>query len=279
MSHQVFIQRGGGGTGISHPTQKYYEVAISLHPPPPPGKCAFMQFTVYTIQKSSPPSPAINPLVMTMTQLTLDCAYPTFSSSIIIIILITVYSLYSPHFPPLLSPPLPSPLPYPLSSLLLLSPSPASLLGPDRSLWQLEYINLTGCTMITDVAMQRLSKAIASHPSPHHTYHPSPPHASHSVTSQPPRTLSMHTSPAATRAVLRDGGGVGGGGEGRRGVEGGDGWRGRMVEPQLVFLILSGCKLITDNGLRCVCVCVWVWVYRSIPHKRPSRGEGWALTK
>ena len=83
-------------------------------------------------------------------------------------------------------------------------------------MWGLQYIDLTGCSLISDTALQRLGQALSP------------------------------AIPGGNSQTMAGGGNsqtiAGGGGRGR---EGG-------LDSQLKCLILSGCSLITDAGLRCV---------------------------
>lgn len=94
------------------------------------------------------------------------------------------------------------------------------LLGPLHDCWQLQYIDLTGCQLVTDTALQRIARAISHSPSPPH--HP-------------------HTTTLSTGCVCAGGGAWP--------MPGGGGWRERS-ESRLKCLILSGCHHITDTGLR-----------------------------
>jgi len=69
-------------------------------------------------------------------------------------------------------------------------------------MWQLAHVDLTGCALITDTALQRIAQAI---------------------TTPPPSS-------------------------GDPGGKSCDQWKG--VEPKMTTLVLSGCHLITDVGLR-----------------------------
>ena len=104
-----------------------------------------------------------------------------------------------------------------------------SLLGHHHNFWRLEYVDLTGCVLVTDIAIQRVAQALGS------LQHPLLSPLGCSCGRGGGRT-------AMTREI--DGGSKGGG---RRKKE-------EATEPQLKYLILSGCHLVTDVGLR------WVWL-------------------
>ncbi len=75
-------------------------------------------------------------------------------------------------------------------------------------MWRLEHVDLTGCSLITDTTLQRISQAITTSPPVHSTDNSN--------------------------------------GRGKKKE-----WKEEaVVEPNLKSLILSGCHLITDVGLR-----------------------------
>ena len=92
-------------------------------------------------------------------------------------------------------------------------------------MWGLQYIDLTGCSLISDTALQRLGQALS----------PAIPGG------------NSQTMAGGGNSQTMAGGGnsqtiAGGGGRGREGC----------LDSQLKCLILSGCSLITDAGLRYV---------------------------
>ncbi len=83
------------------------------------------------------------------------------------------------------------------------------MLGRQQSMWQLEHVDLTGCSLITDTTLQRISQAI---------------------TTSPPALHSTDNAKGGKKEWKEE----------------------ACVEPKLNSLILSGCHLITDVGLRYV---------------------------
>ena len=104
-----------------------------------------------------------------------------------------------------------------------------SLLPKKHFRWKLEYVDLSGCSLITDTALQRLAQSLSS--SPHLT---------------PPPCSFLASSQSCGRGNAGEGGGGGGGEE-----KGGE-------ESQLKCLILSGCYSVTDVGLRYIYIKFYV---------------------
>ena len=94
------------------------------------------------------------------------------------------------------------------------------LVGKGHHHWKLKYIDLSGCSLITDTALQRISQSLTAIPS------------------IPPPCACANVS-----SYFRDGTGSGWSGDSGN-------WRGLEKVPQLKCLILSGCFHITDVGLR-----------------------------
>ncbi len=122
--------------------------------------------------------------------------------------------LMNTHCDPLSLPPSPLSPSFPPSS----PPPSFSLLSKISCRWKLEYLDISGCHLVTDTALQKLAQSLVPRP-------------------RIPHPTSSHLGGLFSRGGGRDGGGGGGGGGG------GD-------HPQLKCLILSGCHAITDKGLR-----------------------------
>ena len=106
------------------------------------------------------------------------------------------------------------------------------LLTRNNHFWQLEYLDLSGCSLVTDRSLQRIAQALSRN------HQPRPPSCSHC-----PLYVAGRCDAGACVMGWNGLGEVGGG---ARGVASGR----EQKSPQLKCLILSGCHRLTDEGLR-----------------------------